>query len=73
MRRDGSASTVLIGGQGVTIGALTPAVVTSLGTFIGGSPAVLGTSLLQQPVAGTFLNFFSVATLLRKTYGRPAS
>lgn len=59
VRRDGTASAVLIGGQGltvtpggVTIGALTPAVVTSLGTFIGGSPAVLGASLLQQPVTG---------------------
>lgn len=57
-RRDGSASTVLIGGQGlaggVTIGALTPAVVTSLGTFIGGGGAVLGTSLIPQPIAGNF-------------------
>ena len=58
MRRDGS-STVLIGGQGLsltpsgmTIGALTPAVVTSLGTFIGGGPGTLGTCLLQQPLSG---------------------
>ena len=60
LRRDAGASAVLIGGQGLavgpggmTIGALTPAVVTSLGTFIGGGPALIGTSLLQQPLAGT--------------------
>jgi len=60
MRREGGGSTVLIGGQGLavtpsgmTIGALTPAVVTSLGTFIGGSSAILGTQLIQQPMAGT--------------------
>ncbi|CAG7718625.1 unnamed protein product [Allacma fusca] len=60
MRRDGGPSTVIIGGQGLavtpsgmTIGALTPAVVTSLGTFIGGGPTLIGTSLLSQPLAGT--------------------
>jgi hypothetical protein len=58
MRRDGQS--VLIGGQGLavtpsgmTIGALTPTVVTSLGTFIGGNSSILGTQLIQQPMAGT--------------------
>jgi hypothetical protein len=56
MRRDGGQqSTVLIGGQGLavtpsgmTIGPLQPAVVTSLGTFIGGGSTMLGTQLIQQ-------------------------
>lgn len=57
MRRDMSQpGTVLIGSQGlaVTPGGMTiPTVVTSLGTFIGGGPTILGTQLLQQSMAGT--------------------
>lgn len=57
VRRDGS-SAVLIPGQnmtlgpgGMTIGAVGPAVVTSLGTIVSGGQTLLSNPFLQQPLA----------------------
>jgi len=61
IRRDGTSAILLGGCQGlqVTPGGmtLTPTVVTSLGTVIGGGTTLLGTSLLQQPLAGELTQF----------------